>query len=98
MSDDVERRDPDRESRRRALDEVIEELEYQDQRWGMTHDRQHTPEEWHVILSVWLGKLAQETPMFQGGNKYDKAKFQKRLRQIGAIAIAAHAALSDEPE
>jgi hypothetical protein len=92
-----EQRDRKLQARRKALDEIIEELKYQDKRWGKDHDTKHTPEEWHIILTVYLGKLAQETPMFQGGGAYDKAKFQKRLRQIGAIAAAAHAALSVTP-
>jgi hypothetical protein len=89
-----ERRDKKLSARRKVLDEIFEEMEYQDKRWGQDHDKKHTPEEWHVILTIYLGKLAQETPMFQGGANYDRAKFQKRLRQIGAIAAAAHAALS----
>ena len=93
-----EKRDPKLEARRKALDEIVKELDYQSQKWGAEHDKKHTPEEWHVILTVWMGKLAQETPMFQGEAYYDKAKFMKRLRQIGAISAAAIAALSGVPE
>jgi len=93
-----ERREPVLEAQRLALNAIIEEREYQKNRWGPDHDKKHTPEEWHVILSVWLGKLANETPMFQGEAYYDKAKFLKRLAQMGAIAAAAYEAISGAPE
>lgn len=93
-----ERRGSENEAQRVALKAIIEEREYQNKRWGPDHDKKHTPEEWHVILSVWLGKLANETPMFQGEAYYDKAKFLKRLAQMGAIAAAAYEALVSVPE
>lgn len=93
-----ERRDPQLEARRRAIDEIIEELEYQDKRWGQEHDKKHTPEEWCIILTVWMGKLANETPMFQGEAWHDKESLKKRFRQVGAIAAAALASLNAEPK
>lgn len=95
---DQERRNPETEAWRKALSAIIEEREYQKKRWGPERDRGHTPEEWHVILTVWMGKLAFETPTFQGGSSYDKAKFLKRLAQVGAIAAAAYEALVTESE
>jgi hypothetical protein len=91
-------RSPEAEAQRAALDAIIQEREYQKTRWKPDHDKSHTPEEWHVILSVWLGKLANETPMFQGEAYYDKKKFLKRLAQMGAIAAAAYEAISASPE
>lgn len=98
MEGQDERRRPESEAWRLALGAIIDEREYQKKRWGPEHDRGHTPEEWHVILSVWMGKLANETPMFQGESFYEKAKFLKRLAQVGAIAAAAYEALVSEPE
>lgn len=89
---------PQTEAQRKALDAVFKEREYQKERWRPEHDAKHTPEEWHIILSVWMGKLANETPLFQGDDTFKKAKFLNRLAQIGAIAIAAYEALSASPE
>lgn len=93
-----EQSSPETRTSRAALDAIIEEREYQKTRWTPDHDMQHTPEEWHIIMSVWLGKLANETPMFQGESYYDKKKFLKRLAQIGAIAAAAYESISASPE
>ena len=95
---DRERRDPKAEAQRVALNAIIQEREYQKTRWRPDHDKAHTPEEWHIILSVWLGKLANETPMFQGEGYYDKQKFLKRLAQLGAIAAAAYETLTSSPD
>jgi hypothetical protein len=95
--DGVEGHDPKVAAQRTALDAIIKEREYQRQRWGPDHDEEHTPGEWYLILSVWMGKLANETPMFQGVANYDEAKFLKRLAQVGAIAAAAYEAISASP-
>lgn len=89
----TERRDPTLLSQRAAIDALIAERDYQRERWKEDHDRKHTPEDWLVILSVWLGKLGNETPMFQGA--FDKSKFLKRLIQLGAIAVAAYESFSE---
>lgn len=81
-----------------AWDAIVTERTYQKQRWSPEHDKSHTPEEWHIILSAWMGKLANETPLFQGEAYYDRKKFLKRLAQIGAIAAAAYEAVSASPE
>jgi len=95
---DQERRDLETKAQQAALDAIIKEREYQRKRWRPEHDKKHTEEEWHTILSVWMGKLANETPMFQGEGFYDKAKFLRRLAQVGAIAAAAYEAISASPE
>lgn len=98
MGDQEERRDPKAEAQRAALDAILKEREYQRRRWSSEHDEEHTPGEWHAILSVWMGKLANETPLIQGEDYYDKAKFLKRLAQVGAIAAAAYEAISASPK
>lgn len=82
----------------RAIDAIIEERKYQRQHWSLTHDKEHTPEEWYIILGVWSAKLANETPTMAGEAYYDRQKFLKRLAQIGAIAAAAYEAISASPE
>jgi hypothetical protein len=94
----TERRDPKADAQRAALDAIIQERSYQKTRWKPEHDKDHTPEDWHIILSVWMGKLANETPLFQGESFYDKKKYLKRLAQVGAIAAAAYEALSALPD
>jgi len=81
------------ENERLALDAVVKEHEYQKERWGTSHDQEHTPEEWLNILAVYLGKLGSETVAFQGLG-YDPEKFKKRLTQIAAIALSASAVTS----
>jgi hypothetical protein len=89
-----ERREASQANQRLALEAILNEREYQRGRWGTQHDRKHTPSDWYVILSVWMGKLAQETPLFQGA--FDVRKFLKRLAQLGAISAAAYEALSEK--
>ena len=80
------------EAQRRALEEVREERDHQKKRWDPGHDREHKPDDWVLILTVWMGKLAYASPFFMG-NAYDKRKFRKRLVQVTAIALAALEAL-----
>lgn len=68
-----------------AIRYVIEEREYQIRKWGSNHDATHTPEEWINILTVYLGKTAKETNVFEGSEE----KFMKRLIQLAAISVAA---------
>ncbi len=79
---------------RRAIDEILGEREHQNKKWGADHDREHTPEEWVTILSVYLGKAAYETPLYMHG-PINKATFRKRLCQIAAIAAAAMEAIGE---
>ena len=76
-----------------ALEAILQERDYQRERWGDDHDKDHGPDAWYLILGVWFGKLANETPSFRGASYYDKLKFLKRLAQIGAIAAAAYESL-----
>jgi hypothetical protein len=94
-SQQEERRDPKNVAQRLALDAILLERDYQRGRWSNDHDRTHTPADWFTILTVWVGKLALETPLFQGG-VFDKKKFMKRLAQLGAITAAAYEALSED--
>lgn len=73
---------------REAFDRVAEERTYQKQRWSPDHDSTKTPEEWLVLLEVYLGKAAQEAPAYKGP-AYNRESFRKRLEQLGALAIAA---------
>jgi hypothetical protein len=73
---------------RKAIDEVLEERAFQDKKWGRSHDVEHTPEDWVAILTVYLGKVAYETPLYQHGPPR-KEILRKRLCQVAAIAIAA---------
>ena len=80
--------------RRQAMNAILEEREYQRERWSTEHDREHGPGEWLNILSVYVGKLAYETPLYKMKG-YSREAFKKRLVQIAAIAMAAWEALSE---
>jgi hypothetical protein len=94
----MEAQHPIDESLKKAMDGVAEELKYQKQKWGTDHDKQHSPEDWLTILTIWLGKLGQETPMFAGDDWHELPKFLKRLDQIAAIAISAKATLLEKSQ
>jgi hypothetical protein len=74
---------------RAVIDALIEERNYQRERWRDVC--QHEEEDWLTILAVWMGKLAQESPLYQGA--YDRSKFLKRLIQLAAISVAAYEGL-----
>jgi len=92
-----ERRSQDLSPQRLALNTVLKERDKQRGQWGPEHDREHDVTDWHTILSVYLGKLGYETPLYQQAG-FDKEKAKKRLVQISAIALAAVEALSVVPE
>jgi hypothetical protein len=73
----------------------LEERDYQLQRWTVEDDRAKTPEEWLSVLSVYMGKLAMETPQYQRSN-FTMAKFRKRVQQLAAIGAAILEATDEE--
>ena len=72
---------------RQAVDQVVSEREYQRNRWDDVNAAR-TPDEWVVILSIYLGKLARESPAYKG-KAYDSQRFQQVLREIGALSICS---------
>jgi hypothetical protein len=82
-------------SMRLALDEIIEERKHQQKRWTSEHDRGHAPESWLGILTVYMGKFAQEVEPYRPLDSQDQTSIRNRLVQIGAIAAAAVEALSE---
>ena len=89
-----ERRSDDLSPQRIALNAVLKERDKQRAQWGAEHDKTHDVTDWHTILSVFLGKLGYETPLYQQTG-FDKEKAKKRLVQISAIALAAVEALTE---
>lgn len=71
-----------------AIELVLAERDYQQQRWGTEHDAKHTADEWIAILSIWLGKTAMEAPIYTG-RKSSRDSFNRRLAQVAAICMAA---------
>jgi hypothetical protein len=85
-----ERRDVDNRKTRDALDGVLEEREYQRNRWGTPHDQQHSRADWLTILTVYSGKIAENvTPYAASDDKESLRGFRKRLTQMAAICLAA---------
>jgi len=82
------------QKRREAIDSILAERAYQVQRWEMS-DQQKSPEDWLAVLTVYMGKTAQELPLYQGPNA-SLDKIRKRFTQIAAVCIAAIEALDQE--
>lgn len=68
----------------RAIRGILAEMGYQRQRWSIEADKAKPPEYWLGVLTIWLGKAGQETPVYQGSN-YSRERFRKRITQLGAI-------------
>ena len=68
----------------RAIKSILGERDYQRRRWSIEEDKSKPPEYWLGVLSIYLGKAGQETPVYQGQN-YSTERFRKRVTQIGAI-------------
>ena len=68
---------------RQAIDAILKEREYQRQRWS--DDQRKTMVQWIGILAVYVGKAAQETPLYR---ENALESFRKRIVQIGAICAA----------
>ena len=62
------------------LREVIEELRYQDKKWGEEFDRLNTPNDWVAYLAAYVGK-AVTLP-------WNRAEFRKRIIQVAALCFA----------
>lgn len=83
----MDKRSPKTQRMYAALDEIVEERNYQKARWSPEHDRRRCPAEWLAILTVYMGKAAMECPPYQPTHQ-KMAVFRKRVRQIGAICAA----------
>lgn len=78
---------------RRIISQVSQEREYQRRRWTDEADRRRTPAEWIAVLSIFLGKAAMETPLYQA--KLSTTSFKKRIVQIAAICMAILEAIDE---
>jgi len=80
---------------RQALELLYREMEFQSERWGSEHDKEHTPEEWMTIIMVYVGKAAHQTAPYTEGSDPNRSnqQFKKRLVQLGAICASALAAM-----
>ena len=78
---------------KKVLDLVLSERDYQRQRWGDDHDKGHTLAEWLAILTVYMGKIANEVPPYRESSPQATAAFLKRLAQLTAIGLAAQEAV-----
>ena len=90
VAEQEERRDNDKV--RAVLDRVLEERDYQRTRW--MSDKDHSPRDWTVIMTVWLGKASSNTYPYHYADDPDAVKaFKKRVTQLAAICLAALEAL-----
>lgn len=90
-----ERRKDDAAVARRAVDGVLEERDYQRERW--TTDQERTLQDWACILGTWTGKIQSTTYNPQGAVDTPEARqaFKKRVTQLGAICLAALEAVEE---
>ena len=66
-----------------VFDEIKAEMDRQTVEWGgPTHDDIHDPKDWHFILSVQMGKLAES--LLEG-----RQSPRRRIIQIAAVCVAA---------
>ena len=88
-----------RDKLRRALDDIIEERDYQLRRWSEDADREKQLGEWLVILTVYLGKAAQCTyPYNYTDDEHAQGQFRKRVTQLAAICAAILEATDTEED
>jgi hypothetical protein len=77
------------------LQDIVEERERQRRVVaGAQQDSERSPGDWVGILALWLGKAAQETPLYRGS--FSRRMFRSRLIQIAAICLAALEAIDDD--
>lgn len=65
---------------------IDDERDYQDSRWGTTHDSEHSPTEWLLFLQRYITLAIA----IEGASKADNAAEQMgAIRKITAIGVAA---------
>lgn len=72
--------------RRDAIDAILRERLYQTGIWA--DDKKHTAVDWTILLLNYLGKLSQEA-LVHKREGVNRDRVRKRIRQIGAICVAA---------
>jgi len=78
---------------RNIIRDIIEERNKQRQIVAEPEeDLQKNPSDWVGILTIWVGKAAQETPLNRGRG-FSSEMFRRRLVQVAAISLAALEAL-----
>lgn len=70
-----------REERKNIYEEIDNEREYQDKKWGLENDNQNTSNDWITYITAWAGK-AYSFPS-------NKENFRKNMVKVAAIAVAA---------
>lgn len=69
------------------LSELIAERTYQVSRWGLDKDKEHSPQDWALLIATYAGKVAGSVPPQAA---YDNPELiRRRVRQLGAICLAA---------
>ena len=91
-----DRRDAEAATRRKAVQAVLEERDYQMKRWSFEHDKKHSSQDWASIMTVYLGKVASTTyPYDYTDSPQGKESFRKRTTQLAAICLAALESVSE---
>lgn len=78
---------------RRIVSLIAREREHQRRRWTDEADKRRTPADWIAVLSIFIGKAAMETPLYQA--KLSTTSFKKRIVQIAAICMAILEAIDE---
>lgn len=67
-------------TREEILQEVIQERQYQNGKWGADFDQLNTPNDWVAYLVAYVGKSVTLP--------WNRAEFRKRVIQVAALCFA----------
>jgi len=98
MEDD--RRSKENEAMRAAMARLVSEREFQNRRWSVENEARKDPNEWVALVTMYAGKLAQESPAYKQG-AFDMKKFLQRSVELSALCMTLVEKLSsvlDEDE
>ena len=95
MEDD--RRSKENGVMRAAMSRLVSEREFQKRRWSVENEARKDPNEWVALISMYAGKLAQESPAYKQG-AFDMQRFLQRAVELSALSMTLVEKLSDMDE
>jgi hypothetical protein len=95
-----DRRSKENEAMRAVVARLVSEREFQNRRWGAENEARTDPNEWVTLLSMYLGKVARESPAYKQG-AFNLKKFLQcviELSAMGALTVEKLSSLLDEDQ
>lgn len=72
------------------LEEIREEREHQDKKWGgPNHDDHHGPYSWASFIITYLGQAVSDTVNEVGDSERALRSFRYNMVKVAALAVAA---------